>query len=518
MSETTRLSQSELWARQSAFYQEHGPGAWSDATLPLYITSNPTFVRAYAEVIIGYWRDVAAACDPALPLYVFDLGCGAGRFTHGLLGVLEERFAEWRPPSPVVVVGVDVVQPNLDALRQHAMMRDAFAAGRADLALFDATADRELALWLSGARLDPTTPTNPMVFVANYLFDSLPCDMFCIERGTLLERRVATAAEPVVIEDDWSGIAVFDEPLAHPYYEDPDLEQVLRWFGEREDDGFFSIPTAGIRCWKNLHALSGGQMLMLSADKGGATLEMAFTRRANSIQHHGGGCISLTVNYRALAVVVERLGGRVLHRAEESSPLAIVALLSGEDPLDFRKTRAAYRAAIDGFGPEGFFQLKCVLEELYDQMTLQSLIAWLHLADGDPLIMLQAAPALHAMIARATPAEARAVSGLIEASWARYFPIGDALDLPFQLGRLMLELDNAERALFFFERSVELHGDHPAARCSVAQCQLQLGRAETAAQTLNAAIERYPTIVDSKMVNLLLYRIGQALGDAGSDG
>lgn len=516
MDETTRLSECELWTRQSAFYQERGPDAWAGATLPLYITSNPTFVRAYAEVIRAYWRDVADLCDPSLPLYVVDLGCGAGRFTFALLRELAGTDPDHAPAARIVVVGADVVPQNLEALRQHPMLRDAFEAGLLDLALFDALGDRELTLQLSGARLGPDRPANPIVFTANYLFDSLPCDMFRVLGGVLQERRVRVSAEPVPIDDEWSGIAVVDQPLEHPYYDDPDLEEVLQRFAGWGRDGYFSVPTVGIGCWKNLDRLSGSRMLMLSADKGGATPEMALGERANAIQHHGDGCISVTVNYRALGDVVERHGGAVLAREEESSPLSIVGLLSGVAERQFPRTHAGFRRQIDGFGPEGFFHTKCVLEEIYDEMNLQSLIAWLRLSDGDPIILLQMAAALQKQAENATPSEKRALEKLAERSWSHYFPVGESLDLPFQLGRLLLELGNAERALFFFERSVELHGPHPSALCNISLAQLEGGDPQAALATLEDAIERHPHIAEAKMVNLLLYRISTTLDGAES--
>ncbi len=51
-------------------------------------------------------------------------------------------------------------------------------AGHLDFAIFDAVSDRSIKLANSGVTLEPGACANPVVVVANYLFDTLYHDIF----------------------------------------------------------------------------------------------------------------------------------------------------------------------------------------------------------------------------------------------------------------------------------------------------------------------------------------------------
>jgi hypothetical protein len=71
-----RLSESSLWRLQRRYYETAGPEAWSSATVPHYITSNPYIASAFADVILAFQRDVGE------PITVVELGAGSGRFSY----------------------------------------------------------------------------------------------------------------------------------------------------------------------------------------------------------------------------------------------------------------------------------------------------------------------------------------------------------------------------------------------------------------------------------------------------
>src|SRR5687768_9262342 len=75
------LAESMLWQLQRTFYDRRGTTAWSEGTVPFYVTCNPFMARAYARVIVGFLRDCAAALGPEpwstlreKPVYVVELG------------------------------------------------------------------------------------------------------------------------------------------------------------------------------------------------------------------------------------------------------------------------------------------------------------------------------------------------------------------------------------------------------------------------------------------------------------
>src|SRR5690242_9370351 len=90
-----RMSKSMVWRLQRRFFEEQGLSAWSTGTVPHYITNNPFIARRYAELLLG-WLDDCAPLDPREPVYLVELGAGAGRFAFHLVRAL---VALWRRSS-----------------------------------------------------------------------------------------------------------------------------------------------------------------------------------------------------------------------------------------------------------------------------------------------------------------------------------------------------------------------------------------------------------------------------------
>ena len=57
-------------------------------------------------------------------------------------------------------------------------------------------------------------------------------------------------------------------PINPPYYDDPDLDEILFRYPLRLDDTAVMFPSSGIRCIRHLHRLANGRLLLLSGDKG----------------------------------------------------------------------------------------------------------------------------------------------------------------------------------------------------------------------------------------------------------
>ena len=57
LEEAKPLRESLLWKLQASFYAAKGMSAWSDAVVPLFVTSNTFIAAAYAKVILGFIRD-----------------------------------------------------------------------------------------------------------------------------------------------------------------------------------------------------------------------------------------------------------------------------------------------------------------------------------------------------------------------------------------------------------------------------------------------------------------------------
>src|SRR5215472_5876808 len=86
------LSQSLIWRRQEEFYTQRGLKAWSEDSVPAYITNNPFIAEIYSKIVFGFIRDCIASrhtqvqpLSPHHPLRIFELGAGSGKFSYLLL-------------------------------------------------------------------------------------------------------------------------------------------------------------------------------------------------------------------------------------------------------------------------------------------------------------------------------------------------------------------------------------------------------------------------------------------------
>ena len=517
-----RLSQSRLWRMQRAFFERRGVDAWREAIVPHYVTSNPFIARAYAQLVLGYWRDVWPTMARAQPLYLVELGAGAGRFAFHFLRALTELV----PRSPIadvrfVYVLTDVAERNLEFVARHPALAPFVAAGQLDFARFDATEDDAIALRLGGTRLGAGDVANPIVAIANYVFDGVPQDMFYVEDGRLHESLVTLTCERAPEDPD-----------------DPALigEVALGWtrraadgarYGEERRDailddhrarlrrGAFSFPTVAMRAIDALAALAGGQMLLVSADKGPSHEAAALSRRAEpALTVHGS--FSLPVNYHAIGQYVRASGGKAMTAVQPHARLNVCAFALGALPGDHVETLLAFEQAVERVGPDDFYILKKALDARVDELTLEQLLAFVRMSGADMDILLRCRAALMAHAPQATAAQRRELVRLVDAAWAGHFAIDETRDVAFELGTLLCELRSWEEALALFAASLAQHGPDPATQYNVALCQARTGQLVEALALVAALLEEDPAFADAqKLRREIAEELARAIDAAG---
>ena len=96
----------------------------------------------------------------------------------------------------ICVVCTDIAKSNVVAIRDRPELQQ-FRGGREgagsislDFAIYDANADQSITLLDKGVTLSPSAPsTNPILVIANYVFDSLKYDVYrfssdgCLQEG-----------------------------------------------------------------------------------------------------------------------------------------------------------------------------------------------------------------------------------------------------------------------------------------------------------------------------------------------
>ena len=509
-----RLSESLLWRLQKNFFESLGAHAWTQGIVPHYVTSNGWIADAYAKVVLGWLRDCAGTASrapasfPPLdlrhPVYVLELGCGSGRFGfHFFSRLLDLLNRSSLNHVPVRYVLTDFTEKNLEPLRSHPAFQPWIEAGLLDFARYDAGQDgqeaAEIRLERSGEVLSPQTLRNPLIVIANYVFDSVPQDAFAVRGGEIFEltpiltlpEEETDLDEPTIlqrVEVTWER-----RPAADDYYRqlgDPELDAVLREAAAGLTQTTLLFPLAAIRCLRHLSRLADGRLLLLSGDKGYCREELRDGRDDPAVTLHGS--FSMMVDYHALGRWIAQQGGEFLCTTHLHSSLNVVAGLLGTPPGGTVETRLAFDEAIERQGPDDFFDLKVSFGTAYDDLPLDQLLAWLRISGWDANVLLGAWPTLMKHAAGAPGVHRLEIYRAVYEIWDHYFPLHEAKDLAFHLGVLLCEIECYGDALAFFHESAAVYGPNPATVFNIGLCLFHLGQLDEARQQVDQALAEAP--------------------------
>lgn len=511
-----RLSDSLLWRLQRSFFDRQGVRAWTEAVVPHYVTSNPWIADSYARVVLGWLRDWSAEpLDLDHPVHVVELGCGSGRFAYLFL----VRFFDLLSRSPLAGLPVryvltDFTEYNLDVLRSHPSLQPFVEAGLLDFACYDAGRDLEVRLSHSGDVLAPGAVANPVAVLANYVFDSLPQDLFTLRAGRLHEGLVALTSPRRERDLDDPGLLSRVEltwthrPCGPGAYGDPDLDGLLDEYARTLGETAILVPVASLRSVANLARLAGDRLLLLSGDKGYSSAASLAGRAEPAFALHGS--FSLPVNFHAIGRWFTRRGGEFLASSCEAASLNVSAGLLGEPAGGWIETRLAFDDAVERHGPDDFFSTKQGIEASYGNLSLEQLLAWLRLSGWDHNIFLGCIATLLARVPEASEGQRAELAEAARRVWETYFPLREPSDLAFGLGLLALALERPAEALEYFHHSLRLYGDRAATSFHLALCHHRLGEAEAARERVEAALEKDPDFKPARALKAQISGEGRA--------
>ena len=152
-------------------------------------------------MVIAYMKDALTQgqTDPAQTglVHIIDLGAGSGQFAFHFLKKLEDLYRNSSLHQKIAYryVVADFAKANIEFCRNHPAMQPFIKSGVLDFALIDATEPQSLQtsqtplqikLLQSGDVLESGKMPGAMVLIGNYLFDSLPQDLFYLN-GQLYE-------------------------------------------------------------------------------------------------------------------------------------------------------------------------------------------------------------------------------------------------------------------------------------------------------------------------------------------
>ena len=489
-----RLSESRLWALQRGYYDSLGVTAWNKGPVPHYITNNSYIAWSYARVVRAFLVDLerSGAYDASEPVYIVELGAGAGRFGYmfvrHLLDLTERRGLGVR----FCYVMTDFAPKNLAFWRDHERLRDLHARGVLDLARFDAERDESITLEKSGRVLSRESMKNPLVVVGNYVFDTLTFDAFRVSRGQLMESRISLRSERADEPDlDDPGllarlqVSYEHVPVEGDYYPDkPFWNAILADYQARLGDTSIAFPVGAFRCIENLLHLSNDRLMLLSGDKAFNRMDELLWRPDPEPVKHGS--FSLTANFEAMGRLFEAQGGTALHTSTRQAGLE-VALFARVPEVPLQETRVDFVEIVDGFGPIDFFTLK---ENLApgESPPLKLCLDLVRLSRWDQRVLYDLAEGMYAQITGASDILKRELRIAMSQVWELFYPIGDTMDLPFVLGRILYRLEHFRESLLLYRESLRLFGEDAMTHYNIALCHHHLREREAALEHLERSL------------------------------
>jgi len=492
--ETARpLSQSLLWSLQRRFYENEGVGAWGNGPVPYYITSTPFIARAYARMVLGFLRDCAGEgrLDREKPVYLVELGAGSGRFSYHFRRRLDEllRRSHFRDLRVTLVMS-DFAEATVKHWRGRPEFARWVADGSLDFARFDVERDQELRLLESGAVLTPGGGANPIVCIANYVFDSVPQDAFRFEGGRTLELLAELWAEDrpgvdgVRLED--LRICFYPREVNPGHYGNADFDRLVEEYRGCLDEKSVLMPIVALGCIARLRALCGGRVLLLAGDKGYGQASELPPEPAPRLALHGSR--SMMVNFDAIGRYARAAGGVAWRPRARAVGLHVGAFLFGIPPERAVETDLAYLEAVDSGGPDDFFSVQIAMEKHCDDMELDQILAYLRLSGWDSHIFRCCLPAIRRHLATARPECREALGAAIAEVDLGFLPTGEQYDLAYDLGLLWLDMDQPAAAAEQFEKSLQRHGLEAPTLINLSSCLLRLSEPIAASNKADLAL------------------------------
>jgi tetratricopeptide (TPR) repeat protein len=494
-----RFSEAPIWNVQRQYYEQEGTKAWNNDQVPQYITSNPMIAAAYAEMIFGFLQDRVNKEYRSEPVYIVELGAGAGRLAYHVLHELCQLrdYAGGSLPEFRYIM-TDLAISNVMAWQEHPALQAFIAEGLLDFAQFDAVHDTVLNLVVSGTTIREGALNQPLILIANYFFDSIPQELIYVGEGHIYEADVyieyPESKDPLKPSEWLDQITLHYEHRRAPEYEQETYpyRNVISIYQEQLEDSHILFPAAGIACLERLDRLSQAGFLLITADKGDHLVDSwQFADPPELVLH---GSFSLTANYHAIQIVFEQRGAAALFPPHHYKDINVGCILNLDKPMDYSNTRLAYRRTIERFGPDEFFSMKVWVDDNRDSMRLQQLLSFWRLGGYDAEFFIHSTKQFSKMLQDAGNEEKQDMLRGIQLMWSSYYVMEQRYDLALDAGLLLFEMGMYEHAKQYLEISVHEEQEEVESTVfySLAICCFELELIEDALSYMRKLLELEP--------------------------
>lgn len=484
------FSQCDLWQNQREFYINEGINAWNNK-LPFYATSNPFIADVYAKLIIRYVQDLLRLNQykPTEPLYILELGAGSGQFSYYTLRallVLQQQLGLTDLKFKYIMS--DFAEANIEFWQTQPNLQPYVQQGYLDFAYFDAAKPQAVRLQKARKTLTKKILKNPLVVFANYVFDSLKHDFFKVTAGKLQLGYINKTAKIEQVLDNKSIPLTKIDPgfdfknIELPYYDNPILDNVLEEYRQAGKDECFTFSAELLLSLDYLRNLSGNRLLLLTSDKGYSN----FLNYQPEIVLHGQ-IFSLTINFAALRKYAHQYeGDNYLQSMLRNMNTAL--LVFGNTLTELPELSLAINEYLEKLSPGGLMDVVKHLNHTYLNCPINTLLTYLQTTGWDNQLFDQYfAIIIQQLKAVNDERFNQFVLDQIERIAANFYYLPGASDTWSNIGNLLLEFQQYEKALTYYQQSINYFGETDLTLCNMASCYYALNNYEQAKMLFIAA-------------------------------
>ncbi len=473
------LSSSPIWSLQEKFYSEQGIEAWRSEGIPTLVSTNAHVARVYGEAILAYAEDLGDALDFSEPLNVVELGSGTGKLGFLILKTIERL----RPLYPSLAklkfryVMTDITERTIEWWLRHPPLTPFLEDGRLDFARWSDADGARIELRRSGLVLEEGSAKNPIVVVANYVLDSLAQDAFHVKGGIVHEARAVLRRDDDVVstvapeELEKTEVGFIDRKLEGPYYDEGDLDAVLGSYISMGDASVL-FPVAALRALRALASLSGDRMLLLAADKGEAQASSFAGVWDWPLTLHGH-CFSLMANLHAIGVWFEHRDGIAFQNPDPRDLFRLTSGILGDGGRPFTAVRRVMERTLEGFSFRDILPLakaKVAGETEDAEGDIERALSVVKLSGYDPYVFSEVAGDIENGLDGLDEGDRLAIAAIARRVSENDYHLGDHLDLPFIVGRILYQISETDDALVLYKASLAESGEHEATWYNVGLC------------------------------------------------
>lgn len=445
------LSSSPIWQAQRDYYAQQGVESWRQS-VPFYATSNAFIASCYVKSITACMRDLRAKGDQSA-VTIVELGAGVGQLSYLLLDQLSRceglNADDWR------YIMTDAETSLVDFWKSHPGFSHYFESQQLEASVWEIGSEMPSCVMAASEQ-------GLVIYIANYIFDSLPADVYRIQAETIAPVYVALNQSLPI--DDFSSLTLsFDiQPEAH--IEDPILEQ----YRQTLLNTTILYPSATLAWLESVKAISPHGYLVLCSDKAYVDLEELDGLSMPEVTPHQG-CFSMMVNMHALSEWCHNQGG-FFSLPTRRSGLKTMLLAVGLQQCNFPQLITAC-AAVNQFTPGQYLDIykHCRLQAA--QLSLDTWTSFLGLSGWDPTLFLHG---YRTILDQLDGADMLTVNYLLDhldliASQAYWLPFYQ--DIWFMLGVLCHQLKRYHQASRYYQQSLQYYPGVFGVYFNLAICQ-----------------------------------------------